>query len=122
MALSFADRLKHQKTVKTSLTALRGGNLGFKQRLETQAELNKALNALDVKGKKADQPAFDQVVLDLIAGKFINLVPAKFREKLVEVSKLKHDFEAVKKATSDYIENQYKDTIILESAKEATIQ
>lgn len=99
MALSFKEVRQHHATIKAVTKALKEKGLSFKEVRSLQSTKVEAIKAL--KAKVVDSSG---LVADFVAGKFNNLLPLKFRAKLVEVSKLPHSFEDVRDATARYLE------------------
>jgi len=105
MALNFGEKRKLQAIVKTKLAALKAGSLSFAEKRNAQKELKDAFSKLKVNiDLNPDAAQQNQMLADLIAGKFNDEQPDVFLKILYRISKEIESIEPVKPPTIKYIE------------------
>ena len=115
MALTVREKLKLQKIVRGKGAELEQGGLKIREKLAAQREMREALEKLNA---KIDAGADNQLLRDLLDGKFNNLNPVQFIGKLKEVvASLDGDIEPTKPGAVGYVNAKIEQgELILESA------
>lgn len=115
MALSFKEKRELQKIIAIQQEGLAAGGLSFKAKREAQKAMRDALQKLNV---KVEAGKTSELLEQLVAGKFNNLTPLSFIQKVREVvNSIDNDIEPVKPPVIAYCEEKSSSGMILESAK-----
>lgn len=105
MALTFGEKRKLQAIVKTKLADLKAGALSFAEKRNAQKELKDAFSKLKVNiDLNPDSAQQNQILADLIAGKFNDEQPDVFLKILYRITKEIQAVGPVKEPTIKYVE------------------